>query len=114
MLITCPVRVQVRIPVPPAASPMRTSLTPDATATDRPAGWPLWIGRCAICRAALTGAVRPAQACKRAYRHDQGLSAWSKRLQVRVAAFASINVSGHGAPRVTRRPQHAASTLPAA
>jgi hypothetical protein len=28
---------RVRIRLPPAASPMRTSLTPDATATDRPA-----------------------------------------------------------------------------
>ena len=33
-----------------------------------------------------------------------GLSAWSKRLQVRVSAAASINVSGHGAPQVARRP----------
>ena len=31
----------VRIHLAPAVSPMRTSLTPDATATDRPAGLPL-------------------------------------------------------------------------
>ena len=30
--------LMVRIRLPPAASPMRTSLIPDATATDRPAG----------------------------------------------------------------------------